>query len=75
MSNYLNGEYDIDAVYNFFFKLMYIQKYYKNNYNVEIDLPLLMATLRVGSSDMGKVFSQNIVDYDVSLKDNNPLFK
>lgn len=74
MSNYLNGEYDIDAVYNFFFKLMYIQKYYKNNYNVEIDLPLLMATLRVGSSDMGKVFSQNIVDYDVSLKDNNPLF-
>lgn len=74
MSNYLNGEYDMDVVYNFFFKLMYIQKYYKNNYNVEIDLPLLMATLRVESSDMGNVFSQNIVDYDVSLKDNNPLF-
>lgn len=74
MSNYINGEYDINVVYAFFFKLMYIQKYYQKNYSVSLDLPLIMATLRLQSSDMGDVFSSNIVDYNVKLKEDNPMF-
>lgn len=73
-SNYTEEGYDMNVVYNFFFKLMYIEKYYKSNYNVNLDMPLLMAVLRLQSSDYGEVFSSNIKNYDVSLKEKNPMF-
>ncbi len=66
--------YDMNMVYKFFFKLHYIYKYYLKNYRVTLDIPLLMSTLNVQSSDVNIVFSSNIVDYKVNLKENNPLF-
>lgn len=74
ISSYESDGYDMNVVYKFFFKLYYIQRYYRNNYNVYLDMPLIMATLRVQSSDMGVVFSSNTEGYDVNLKENNPLF-
>ena len=70
-------DYDESIVYMFFFKLLYIQRYYKNNLNVNLDMPLLMSTLRIQSDDIGDVFASNIKDYDESLKElkeNNPNF-
>jgi len=67
-------KYNMQMVYTFYFKLHYIQKHYQNNYHVYLDMPLIMATLNVQSSDMGDIFSSNIIDYDVNSKTNNPYF-
>lgn len=67
-------ELDRNVVQRFFLKLYYIQRYYRNNYCVYLDMPLLMSTLRIQSTDMELVFKSNIVDYDISSKENNPLF-
>ena len=77
VGSYSSAGYDMQTVYNFFFKLLYIQKYYRNKYNVYLDMPLIMATLRLQSSDMGVVFSSNTADYndeDIELKEENPIF-
>lgn len=77
VGSYFSAGYDMQTVYNFFFKLLYIQKYYRNNYNVYLDMPLIMATLRLQSSDMSVVFSSNTADYtdeDIELKEENPIF-
>lgn len=68
------SEYDSDAVYKFFFKLYYINKYYETNYGVTIDMPLLMATLKLQSSDMNVIFTSNTKNYDETLKEDNPNF-
>lgn len=67
-------ELDRNIIQRFFLKLYYIQRYYRNNYGVYLDMPLLMSTLRVQSSDMELVFKFNIVDYDISSKESNSLF-
>lgn len=74
MSSY-GEEYNIKTVYKFFLKLNYIKKHYKEKYDgVEIDLPLLMATLILQSNDMDKVFVSNTKGYSTLLKENNATF-
>lgn len=69
-----NSNQDMDVVHKFYFKLFYIQRHYRNKYFVYLDMPLLMATLRLQSSDMGVVFAANTVDYDMNSGEDNPLF-
>lgn len=71
INNYSGEEYNQEDVYTFFYKLLYIQRHYDN----KLDMPLLMATLRLQSTDMSIVFSSNIKDYDKDLKENNPDFE
>ena len=47
-------------VYDFYFKMYNLYISYKNKYNVNLDLPLLMATLNVQSSDKSVIFSSNM---------------
>lgn len=70
ISNYSGEEYNQEDVYTFFYKLLYIQRHYDN----KLDMPLLMSTLRLQSSDMSIVFSSNIKGYNKDLKENNPDF-
>lgn len=70
IDSYLDEGYKKEDVYTFFYKLLYIQKAYSG----ELDMALLMATLRIQSSDMAIVFSSNIKDYNQELKENNPDF-
>lgn len=56
--------YDDRLVYDFFFKMYKLYYYYKDNYKVELNLPLLMSTLQVQSSDMNEVFSSNLSEED-----------
>lgn len=65
-------DYDEKVAYRFFSKLYYIEKYYAQNYSVALDMPLLMATLKVQSEDLGEVFSSNVVWYERMLKTSNP---
>lgn len=65
-------KYDKDLVYDFFYKLYDVYNYYKKNYRVSLDMPLLMATLQQQSDDMGIVFSSNIVGYN---RENQDVFK
>ena len=65
-------EYDENLVYDFFFKLYDVYHYYEKNYRVELDMPLLMATLNQQSSDKTIVFSSNIVGYN---RENQDVFK
>lgn len=58
VNNY-GSDVDEDTVYKFFFKIDFIKKYYKSNYNVELDIPLLMSTLILQSDDMNIVFKKN----------------
>ena len=55
-------EYDEEMVYSFFFKMYKLHKYYKENYNVNLDLPLLMSTLNLESSDPYEVFHSNLTN-------------
>ena len=77
IGSYENGNYNMDTVYKFFFKLYYIQRYYSNDnrYNVDLDMPLIMSILTVQSSDKSEVFESNIKKYKVSRKENNDDFK
>jgi hypothetical protein len=52
--------------------------YYYENYNgVKLDLPLLMATLTVQSTDRTLVFKSNTIGYEdeLGLKSKNDRFK
>ena len=55
-------EYDEDMVYSFFFKMYKLHRFYRENYNVNLDLPLLMSTLNLESSDPYEVFYSNITN-------------
>ena len=59
-----SDKYDENTVYDFFFKLYYVYQSYRDDYNVYLDLPLLMATLDKQSSDKGIVFSSNLSSED-----------
>lgn len=68
---------DMDIVYTFFFKLHYLYKYYAMEYNVSLDLPLLMSTLSVDINDKSTLFESNIIGYgldEVKLKEKNDRF-
>ena len=65
---------NMDTVYKFFFKLLYIQRHYKKSYNVDLDMPLIMATLNIKTDDKNQVFIDNTVDYKVTSKENNTDF-
>lgn len=61
---------NMDTVYKFFFKLLYIQKHYKNT----LDMPLIMSILSVEAEDKSQVFINNIRNYKISTKENNSYF-
>ena len=65
---------DMDTVYKFFFKLLYIQRRYKKSYNVDLDMALIMSIVSVQSEDKSEVFIKNIKDYKVTPKENNEYF-
>lgn len=52
--------YDENMVYDFYFKMYNLYINYKNQYKVRLDLPLLMATLNLQSSDKHVIFSSNL---------------
>ncbi len=52
--------YDERMVYDFFFKMYNLYIIYRDTYDVNLDLPLLMATLNLQSSDKNVVFSSNL---------------
>lgn len=60
----ISKNYDKNMVYDFFFKMYNLYNAYKNEYKVNLDLPLLMATLNLQSSDKYVVFSSNLSDED-----------
>lgn len=60
----LSKGYDENMVYDFFYKMYNLYTFYRNEYNVEIDLPLLMATLNIQSNDMYVIFSSNLSSED-----------
>lgn len=58
----LSKIYGKNMVYKFYFKMLNLYNSYKDNYNVYLDLPLIMATLSMQSNDMNIVFSSNLSD-------------
>jgi len=54
--------YDENLVYDFFYKMYKLNESYKTNYNVDLDLPLLMATLNLQSQDKNVIFTSNLGD-------------
>ena len=56
--------YDENMVYDFFFKMYNLFVTYRDVYNVRLDLPLLMATLNLQSSDKNVVFEANLSPED-----------
>ncbi len=50
--------------YRFFLKMYDIYFLYKNQYNVKLDLPLIMATLNYKNTQMPVVFKNNLNDYN-----------
>lgn len=78
IANYQGDNYKQNVVYKFFFKMHYLYFYYNNKYNVQLDIPLLMATLSINSNDMEAVFESNVINYTDSevndLKETNDRF-
>ena len=60
----INGVEDESLIYDFFFKMYRLSNEYKTKYNVDLNLPLLMATLTMQSDDIGIVFSSNLEQLD-----------
>ena len=56
--------YDENMVYDFFYKMYNLFVSYRDNYDVYLDLPLLMSTLNLQSSDKNVVFSSNLSPED-----------
>lgn len=83
ISSYENGNYNMNTVYKFFFKLFYIQRHYRDKYwnetgeNIYLDMPLIMSVLTTQSTDMNDVFVTNIEDYKIvdGEETNNKYFR
>lgn len=60
----LSKNYDENMVYDFYFKLYNVYKAYRDDYDVYLDLPLIMATLNMQSSDKNVIFSSNLTAED-----------
>ncbi len=56
--------YDKNMVYDFYFKMYNLYKSYESKYGVQLDLPLLMATLNLQSTDKNVIFEANLSDVD-----------
>lgn len=56
--------YDENMVYDFFFKMFNLFKIYDEKYDVQLDLPLLMSTLNIQSSDKNVIFEANLSEID-----------
>jgi len=56
--------------FKFYLKMYDIYHRYKNKYNIELDLRLLMATLSIGENEIVKIFPKNLNDYDRTLLDD-----
>ena len=56
-----------DTIYAFFYKLYYVYKNYYEQYDVQLDMPLIMSTLYIQSSDKVLVFSSNLSSEDRNL--------
>lgn len=56
--------YDENMVYDFFYKMYNLYVSYRDNYDVYLDLPLLMSTLNLQSSDKNIIFSSNLSPED-----------
>lgn len=63
-----SNKYDMNTVYSFFFKLYDLYHYYRDNYNLYLDMPLLMSTLRIQNEDISVVFGMNSNGYNRSNK-------
>lgn len=63
IKNYRN-EKGANVAYDFFFKMYNLYTTYRDDYGVYIDLPLLMATLNLQSTDMSIVFDSNLSPED-----------
>lgn len=50
--------------FKFYVKMYDIYKRYKKNYNIKLDLSLLMATLSIGEDQIVNVFSKNLNEYN-----------
>ena len=59
-----DGEYDKNLVYDFYFKMYNLFITYRDTYDVHLDLPLLMATLNLQSSDRNEIFKANLSPED-----------
>lgn len=53
----------------FFFKMYHIYNFYLDNYNVELNMAIIMATLNLQSTDIEEVFSSNIEGYKLTERD------
>jgi len=60
--------YDENMVYDFFYKMYNLYVSYRDNYEVYLDLPLLMATLNLQSPDKNIIFSSNLSPEDRQKK-------
>ena len=65
-------KYDKNMVYDFFFKMYNLNKNYLEKYKVNLDLPLLMATLNLQSDDKNVIFSSNLSPEDRNVEGWNP---
>ena len=60
--------------YKFYLKMYDMYYLYKNKYNVNLDLPLIMATLYYNDVELPVVFSKNLNEYDrIAVKDTNQI--
>ena len=70
INSYENGNYDMNYVYLFFFKLLYIERHYKKYYGIyNLDMPLIMSVLTVQSTDMSDVFVSNTKGYKIESEE------
>ena len=60
----VSKNYDENMVYDFFYKMYNLYVSYRDNYDVYLDLPLLMATLNIQSSDKNVIFNSNLSPED-----------
>ena len=69
----LNNEYDENLVTDFFFKMYNLNNTYMTDYGVNLDMPLLMSTLKMQSNDMNEIFASNLSPEDRESKVNKSL--
>ena len=60
----LENEHNTSLVYDFYYKMYNLNERYQTKYGVNLDLPLLMSTLRLQSTEMDEVFAANLAPDD-----------
>lgn len=67
-TRFSGNEYDQKLVYDFFNKLYNVYTTYLDEYNVKLDMPLLMSTLQLQSNDVNVIFASNLTSEDRATK-------